>query len=205
MTSTSRRLRTPRLLLRPVESGDVDFLEAHWNAPGVRRYLWDDEAVARATVEAVVGRSEEHFSTLGYGLWALCVPGQPSPVGVCGLRPIEGRELVEVVYSLEPAYWGRGLATEAARGVLARGFGVGLERIVGGADEENAASRRVLERLGMRFSERLSVEGRLVPYYAVLRDGFAAPRGPGWSIPAGTPRGSRDAPTGTNPPDDVGR
>lgn len=173
------RLRTPRLLLRPVEYADGDFLEAHWNHPQVRRHLWDDEAVARETVEGVTRHSDEHFSTLGYGLWVLCIPDEPSPVGVCGLRPVEGTQLVEVLYSLEPAHWGRGLATEAAGAVLAHGFStLGLDRIVGGADEPNTASLRVLLRLGMRFSERLSVAGRLVPYYAVTRADFTARRGP---------------------------
>lgn len=170
----SPHLRTPRLLLRPVEPTDERVLHAHWNDPEVRRHLWDDEAVSRATVEAVIRRSQELFSTSGYGLWAVRVPGDPRPVGVCGLRPVEATPLVEIVYSLDPRHWGRGLATEAARAVLRYGFSLGLDRIAGGADPPNAASVRVLERLGMRHFDDLPVDGRPVPYYAVTRDDFAA-------------------------------
>jgi len=83
-------------------------------------------------------------------------------VGRCGLyRHLKGAERVPdegvLAFYLARAYWGRGLATEAGRAFVDFGFGVlGLKRIVTTVDARNAASVRVLEKLGFvveRFEE----------------------------------------------------
>jgi len=139
-----------RLRFRRATADDVVALHAHWNAPLVRRYLWDDEAVALETVQAVVAASDDDFARAGFGLWVLS-DRDGALAGMCGLRPVEDTGEVEILYSVEPALWGTGLATEAASAVLAHAFDVlGLERVLGGIDEPNVASGRVLEKLGMR-------------------------------------------------------
>eukprot|EP01031_Cornospumella_fuschlensis_P014407 gene14407-17596_t len=75
-------------------------------------------------------------------------------VGTCGLGvyPVDGREEMELGYRLRGAFWGQGYATEAAKAILAYGFeGLGVERIVAFTAVQNAASVRVLERLGFRY------------------------------------------------------
>src|SRR5262249_20745058 len=62
----------------------------------------------------------------------------------------------EVGFVIDPAHQGRGYATEAARAMLDWGFGTfGLHRIIGRTEARNAASARVLERLGMRREAHL--------------------------------------------------
>jgi len=68
-------------------------------------------------------------------------------------------------YELDPVYWGRGYATEAARAILAFGFqDLGLHRIWADCVAENTSSAHVLEKLGMRreaqFREREYFKGR---------------------------------------------
>lgn len=141
---------SPRLRFRRATTDDVAALHVHWNAPLVRRYLWDDQEVALETVRAVVAASAADFVRAGFGLWVLS-DAEGALVGTCGLRPVEGTGEVEVLYSLESARWGKGLATEAAAAVLRFAFDVlSLPRVLGGIDEPNVASRRVLEKLGMR-------------------------------------------------------
>ena len=63
----------------------------------------------------------------------------------------EEHRIGEVGYLFNPAHAGRGYATEASRALLQVGFEeLGLHRIIGRLDVRNAASARVLERLGMR-------------------------------------------------------
>ena len=144
------RLVTPRLRLRPATSDDVAVLREHWDRPAVRRYLWDGEPVTHATVEAVIARSEVDFDAAGFGAWILH-DARGRFVGYCGMRTTEDAGLPELLFSIEPDRWGRGLATEAAAGVLAHAFGtLGLERVLAGVDGPNHASRRVLEHLGAR-------------------------------------------------------
>jgi RimJ/RimL family protein N-acetyltransferase len=153
---------------------DVDAVHRHWNAELVRRFLWDDQPVALETVRAVLAASSADFARAGYGMWVLRDEA-PGIVGLCGLRPIDGSDDVEVLYSIEPARWGRGLATEAARAVLTCAFArLGLTRILGGVDEPNVASRRVLEKLGMRPAAQPSGGPSGVHYLAVDRERFLA-------------------------------
>jgi RimJ/RimL family protein N-acetyltransferase len=166
-------LRTPRLVLTPLRIADEPALHAHWNDPDVRRYLWDDRPVAAETVAEVVAASREHFASRGYGLFGLRPPDVAALMGVAGLRPItvDDAELGELLYSLVPAVWGRGLATEAARACLRLAFDrCGLARVVAGVDVPNVASRRVLERLGMRPLRDLRLPTGTFPYWQLARD-----------------------------------
>ncbi len=87
----------------------------------------------------------------------------------------------EIGYTFNPAYHGRGLATETALALLRLGFeGLGLHRITGHLDARNTASARVLERAGMRREAHL-VENEFVKgewsdelVYAMLRSEWEA-------------------------------
>ena len=94
-----------------------------------------------------------------YGMWVLEPRAQPptpsgdaDPIGMCALRVSSQPAVapVEVVYSLDPGWWGRGLATRAAAAVLGYALGpVGLPAVAGAVDEGNHRSAAVLRRLGM--------------------------------------------------------
>ncbi len=96
---------------------------------------------ARRTVERRASGGEYVFVVLEGG----------SFVGVCGLVGVaEGS--AELGYWIGRPFWGRGYATEAARAVLRFGFEeLGLARVTARCLERNAASYRVLEKVGMRF------------------------------------------------------
>ena len=67
---------------------------------------------------------------------------------------IDGRGEVEVAYLLAKGMWGRGLGTEAAQGVLDYGFEtLKLSRLICLVDEENLASIRVAQKIGMEFEK----------------------------------------------------
>ena len=159
-------LSSPRLTLRPATSDDAVFLHTHWNRPDVRRFLWDDQEVTQTKVEQVLARSDRDFTASGYGLWLVLLSPDGESVGVCGLRQIEGHDLVEILYSIEPHHWGVGLATEAASTVVSYAFDrLGLKELYGEVDDGNDASVRVLEKLGMRFFKDIDVGDRPTPYY----------------------------------------
>jgi RimJ/RimL family protein N-acetyltransferase len=156
-------LRTERLVLHPIRLDDHAALLAHWTAPEVRRHLFDGRILTPAQVTEIIEASLHDFATEGFGLWALrpvpagADPRDPTllevpPVGAAGLRRMDGpRRDVEILYSLEPARWGRGLAAEASRAVLDHALGVlGLPRVIAEIDEGNTASHDLARRLGMR-------------------------------------------------------
>lgn len=67
---TDLDFRTSRLEVRPLVAADTEPLHALWTAPGVRRYLWDDEVIPLDRTSSVVPESIRLFETAGYGLWA---------------------------------------------------------------------------------------------------------------------------------------
>jgi hypothetical protein len=62
------KIETARLRLRPLAKADVDKLHVLWSSPKVRRYLWDNEVVARQWTTSLVGESLRLFAAHGYGL-----------------------------------------------------------------------------------------------------------------------------------------
>ena len=167
-------IRTPRTLLRPASMEDVGDLHRLWKDPEVWRYLWDDEEISRARAEAAVREAVKGFGRHGFGLWiAERAEGERAPIGFCGLRHLDGGPEVEVLYGVSPPEWGRGIATEMARAMLRYGFErAGLARVLGIADAENAASRRVLEKVGMTFEGYVVKGNREEARYMIRAEDF---------------------------------
>lgn len=108
----------------------------------------------RAASDAVADRAEAHFARHGFGLWVVEAPGVTDFAGYCGLVHVPYAEhftpAVEIGWRFDPAFWGRGYATEAARAALDFGFAtLGLEEIVAITVPANLRSWAVMERLGM--------------------------------------------------------
>ena len=142
-------LSTERLVLRPVTAGDHAALLAHWTQPDVRRFLFDGAPPSAAEVAETIEESIGDFAARGFGVWLIELGSAAGLVGTAGLRPLGGSGL-EIFYSLAPAAWGHGYATEAARAVVEYGLGpLGLREVLAEVDEGNAASVAVVRRLGM--------------------------------------------------------
>jgi [ribosomal protein S5]-alanine N-acetyltransferase len=163
-------LSTARLLLRPFAPDDADALHLQWNDPDVGRWLWDGAPVSRETVAEVIAASVSGFRDRAFGFFTLrLVERAEDVVGFAGLRPIGDTTDIELLYGLLPAFWGRGLATEAARAVLDWGFDtLGLDQIAAGADPPNAASFGVMDRLGMTSWKDVTLAGRPARYRRLL-------------------------------------
>ena len=148
-------LTTDRLRLRPLTDADVDAMHALWTDPDVLRYLLDGEVMSRQWTSETVHESVSTFAENGLGLWAIERPDFGDIIGFCGLRIDPPKPEAGLLYGLLPAFWGRGLATEAARAMLAYGFnGLGLKRIIAGVDSPNAGSVNVLGKLGMQLESK---------------------------------------------------
>ncbi len=146
-------IRTPRLLLRSWRDADLPAFAALNADAEVRR--WFPGTLTCAESDAQAARLQAHIAAHGFGLWAVEVPGVVLFVGFVGLQhvtfPAPFTPAVETGWRLARQHWGRGYATEAAWAALAHGFGpVALPEIVAFAVPGNLASRRVMERIGMR-------------------------------------------------------
>jgi len=143
-------IRTEQLIMRSWTEDDVDALHQLWIDPDVRRYLGDDIAITRERAAGVVRAHFESVATRGIGYWALHPADEEPLVGFCGFRGIEETPEIEIVHGLLPAYWGRGLATEAARAALNYLWETAHTRVYARTDSPNEKSIAVLRRLGFR-------------------------------------------------------
>lgn len=163
-------LETERLRLRRLLPKDLDSLYALYRDPEIRRYFPEGVLSREDTKEELEYFLNGHPKYPELGLWATLEKETGTFIGRCGLLPwtLEGQHEIEVAFLLDKAYWGRGLATEAAEAIAAYAFGtLGLERLVCLIDEENIASQRVAERIGMTFER--AMEDELGPFWLYSR------------------------------------
>ncbi len=149
-------LETDRLLLRRLVPSDLDSLYALYRDPEIRRYFPEGVLTYQETREELEWFLNGHPRHPELGLWATIYKPDNRFIGRCGLLPwtIDGQFEVEVAYLLDKAYWGQGLASEAARGIVEYAFGrLGLTRLVCLIDAQNRASIRVAEKIGMAFEK----------------------------------------------------
>jgi RimJ/RimL family protein N-acetyltransferase len=149
-------LHTERLRLRGWRPEDREPF-AQLNAdPAVREHF--PGLMSRAESDALADRIERELAAEGCGFWAVEIPGVTSFAGFVGLsRPAFEASFtpcVEIGWRLASPYWGRGYATEGARAALAFGFEqLGMTEIVAFTVPANRRSIRVMEKIGMVFSE----------------------------------------------------
>lgn len=169
-------IKTARLRLRPVQEADVDTLHGIWTDPDVRRFLWDNVEIDRPTANAVVERSGQDWRDRGYGLWIVDVLAAREPAGFIGLRSSDEDPDPELLFGLLPRFWHQGLVTEAGHAALTHLFESDprIARAWGATDTPNQASVRVMERLGMTFSRRGTLNGLDTLFFDIDRQRFAA-------------------------------
>ena len=160
-------LETPRLILRRQVPSDLDDLWALYCDPEITRYIPDAPRTRKEAREELEWHMNGHPRNPDLGLWATIHKESGKFIGRCGLLPweIDRQQEVEVAYTIARAYWGQGLATEAARAILQYGFQqFSLPRLVSLIEPENIASQRVAEKIGMAFERRVD-EGEYTPFF----------------------------------------
>lgn len=151
MTTNPPIARTPRLQLRRLAADDVDALLAVYGDPLVVRWVGDRQPLPRAECQRWVDVTHRNYARRGYGMFALDRLDGERAVGFCGLVHPGDQPEAEIKYALRRDQWGQGLATEAARALLAWGAAqCGLQRVIATAHPDNEASHRVLQKAGLR-------------------------------------------------------
>jgi RimJ/RimL family protein N-acetyltransferase len=148
-------LETDRLTLRPFVVGDFEAMHAMRADAAVARYLYGgplSEDETRSLLERKMAGSA--WTSEGDWLSAAAVDRESGlTVGDVSLCWVSERDrTAEIGFVFDPSQQGRGFATEAARALVEWVFaGAGFQRTIGRTEVRNAASRRVLQKLGMRL------------------------------------------------------
>jgi RimJ/RimL family protein N-acetyltransferase len=161
-------LRTERLALRACRSGDIDALAAMQANPEVRRFLGDGSILNRAQAWSVMERMLGQWALRGYGMFAVEHDG--SFAGWAGiLHPLEWPE-PELGYSLDQPFWGRGIATEAARAARDWAFAtLDFDRLASFIRPNNARSISVAKKLGASREVMVELHGSQAEWWVHRR------------------------------------
>ena len=124
----------------------------------------------REQMERWIDRNIAHRDRYGYGLFSVILKSEKLLVGNCGLEhmEIDGDQATELGYDFRSDYWNQGFATEAATAVRDFAFEVLLlPRLISLIRVGNEASRRVSEKIGMRFIAEITKNGISYWKYAI--------------------------------------
>lgn len=165
-------LTTARLLLRPFTEDDAPAYGAIRLHEKVVDWLPrppQGEAPAE-TATRTIRHFQECWQQHGLGPWAVCDRETGRLVGQCGLRYLDDFKGVEVLWTIDPGCWGRGYASEAAAELLRFGFDqAGLQEIFAITMPTNIPSRKVMEKIGMRYRRETAWKGFDIVYYDIDR------------------------------------
>jgi ribosomal-protein-alanine N-acetyltransferase len=166
-------LETKHLILRRLLPDDLDSLYALYSDEEIRRYFPEGTLTYEETKDELEWFLNGHPDHPQLGLWATIHKDTDHFIGRCGLLPwtIEQCPEVEVAYLLDKAYWGQGLATEAAQAIADYGFEqLHLSRLICLIDPQNQASIRVARKIGMTLEKELEDEKGPYLVYSMLKD-----------------------------------
>lgn len=149
-------LETDRLLLRRFTADDVDDLVELDGDADVMHFVTGGRPTPREEIESeVLPAFLDYYARFdGYGFWAAIEKSGGRFLGWFHFRPARGAPPgeVELGYRLRKSAWGRGYASEGSRALVDKGFAeLGVQRVVAFTMAVHVASRRVMEKAGLRY------------------------------------------------------
>jgi len=139
---------------RPSEGDFSTFRRIHTDKGTMKALSVDGSILTERQSREVLDRHLKHWESSGFGIWLFSTKSNGASIGYCGLRRYElhGREEIELFYGVRSRHFRRGFGFEMASTVVGQGFKeLGLPSIIAFTLEENAASRGLMVKLGMKY------------------------------------------------------
>jgi ribosomal-protein-alanine N-acetyltransferase len=167
-------VETARLYLRPWQEADLDDLVGLYSDAEVMRHISGGRPFSRQRVERMLAHTLRQWRDRGFGPWAAIDKATGTWIGEIGLNEIPDwpdAHNIEVGWELHRAWWGRGLAPEGGRAALWFGFTKHhhLEQIISVTRPDNAASRRVMDKIGLIYQGTRPYREAEAVWYALDR------------------------------------
>jgi RimJ/RimL family protein N-acetyltransferase len=155
MAAMEAFVETDRLVLRRFTRDDLDLIVDLDSDPQVKRYIDNGAEVDRDELAEMLDWWLGWYDRYaGYGFWAAIDKLTGRFLGWFHLRPGEGAgpQEPELGYRLRRDAWGQGYATEGSIALIDKAFAeLGAERVYASTMVVNVASRRVMEKAGLRY------------------------------------------------------
>jgi len=164
-------LVSSRLGFRAWSQADLPLARSLWGNPAVTKFIGGP--FSGQQIQDRLSQEIETCKTYGVQYWPVFLLEDGGYVGCAGLRPHAGPPgILELGIHIRPEFWHHGLAEEAARAVIDFGFSkLAASALFAGHHPENESSRRLLIKLGFRFTheELYAPTGRLHPSHLLMR------------------------------------
>lgn len=153
-------IHTARLILRPFQPLDVDTAFTWFSNPVVTQFTVTGPDNSIEDTRRRLIYFEHHQRAHGFSKWIILDADSGVPIGDSGLLVLEEYGWIDLGFRLAHQYWSRGLATEVASAWVNVAFDeLHIRRLGAFAHPKNAASIRVLEKLGFQIERRGTVMG----------------------------------------------
>ena len=168
MTRSASVLETERLTLRRFRRTDAAFILALLNDPAWIRYIGDKGVRTLADAARYIENGPRAmYRQHGFGLYLVQLAHPREPIGMCGLIRRDGLDDVDLGFAFLPRFRGQGYAFEAASAIAQYAKReLGLSRIVAITSPGNAASARLLRKLGFHTERRIELHGEALDLHA---------------------------------------
>lgn len=151
-------LQTDRLALREMESRDAPFIVELLTDPSFLANIGDRGVHDLDSARTYIARWKTNYARDGYGLWLVERRDTGETVGMCGIVRRDTLPAPDIGYALLPRHWSKGYAVEACAAVRDHAMRtLGLPRLLAIVAPGNAASVKVLDRIGLRFQDTVRV------------------------------------------------
>ena len=164
-------LTSERLILRSFQTADLDRLAELMANPDFMKFSLGTRT--RAETEELLEKLMNWDAEGRPSQFAVRLQEDSPIIGLCGFlhQDVDGEQLVEISYRFHPDYWGKGIATEAARSVRDHGFrDLGLNHVISLIHPDNAASRGVAQKNGMIVEKETVFKGLPSLVFGITRE-----------------------------------
>lgn len=159
-------INTQRILMRKPSTKDIKEFYEILKKNDVGQWLGIGKGMSFKEAEQYVNQIIKHWKQHNFGVWALINQSTEEMMGHCGLRYIDDTKDIEIIYLLDPKFWGNGYATEA--GNAAKQFAsnyLNIQNLIARVRTNNSKSKKVIDKLGFKFICDRDYNGRSLSYY----------------------------------------
>jgi len=162
--------------IRRINDRDIDALYRVYSDPLGCKWVGDGLPITKEACERWVVVTQNNYKQRGYGMFAVELiedtqsqGDRGRAIGFCGLVHPGGQEVAEIKYALNRSLWGQGFGVELAGAMLTYALDrLDIDRVIATIAPQNAASIRIVERIGMtRTDPRQEDDGSVTEVYEI--------------------------------------
>lgn len=164
------QFETERLILKPTDNEDATFVLNVMNTPKWHQYIGDRNVKSlKGAEEYIQNRMRPLLEKSGFSNYTMILKSTNEKIGSCGLYDRDKIDGVDIGFALLPEYENQGYGFEAASKILsAAQYTFRLEKVSAITVPENLASRKLLEKLGLKEKELLNWDGDELLLYEIV-------------------------------------